>query len=214
KVTGYAVDTTDFSWLFRGYSGHGSNTRTPPGFIGTASVAVGGQDAGIPEECEAQVGNPILPSNGNKIEPEADFFSSGEMGLYLGRTYNHYWQGAGLFGKHWISNFDYFLTFGNTSLNSCFPRPGGGSCSIGSNTVIYAWRPDGRTIKYKKGSDGVFYEDKANPVSRIVVNSSTFVVHGENDQVETYNSAGRILSVANEHGISWSWTYSGTYPAR
>ncbi|MGO4775622.1 DUF6531 domain-containing protein, partial [Lysobacter sp. 2RAB21] len=58
--------------------------------------------------------NPIIISTGNKIEPEGDFSSSGEMPLALARTYNHYWSGVGLFGKNWVSNFDYKLTFGTT----------------------------------------------------------------------------------------------------
>lgn len=35
-------------------------------------------------------GNPIIPSTGNKVEPEIDFTSSGEMPLGLSRTYNHH----------------------------------------------------------------------------------------------------------------------------
>jgi hypothetical protein len=78
------------------------------------------------------VGNPIIPSTGNKIEEETDFVSSGEMPLGLTRRYNRYWQGAGLFGQYWVSNFDYKLSFGSTSVNACYPRPGGGTCGIGT----------------------------------------------------------------------------------
>ena len=88
------------------------------------------------KDCGDQAGNPIVVPTGNKVESSLDFSSAGEMGLYLRRTYNHYWQGAGLFGKHWLSNFDYKLSFGSTSLDSCYPRPGGGTCALGSNTVI------------------------------------------------------------------------------
>lgn len=138
------------------------------------------------------------------------------MGLHLSRTYNHYWQGAGLFGKHWISNFDYALSFGSTALNSCFPRPGGGACALGSNLVVYAWRPDGRIIKYVRtsSSDTVFYEDKPGPVSRIVVGTNSLTLYGENNEVETYNANGRIQKIANAQGIAWTWAYSGTYPTR
>lgn len=167
------------------------------------------------QTCPA-AGNPIVLSTGNKIEPEQDFASSGEMALHLVRTYNHYWQGAGLFGKHWISNFDYKLSFGTTALNSCYPRPGGGTCSIGSNTVIYAWRPDGRTIKYiKNATDGVFYEDKPSPISKIVKQGDdSFILYGEDNLIEKYSSAGYVAYVQDEHGLRWTYSYSGTYPTR
>jgi YD repeat-containing protein len=131
----------------------------------------------------------------------------------LSRTYNHFWQGAGLFGRYWVSSFDYMLTFGTTTLNSCFPRPGGGSCTLGSNAVIYAWRPDGRTIRFiKNAGDGIFYEDKPSPVARIVVTSSNLTLYNENNGTEVYGITGRVRSIKNERGVGWNWSYSGTYP--
>lgn len=165
----------------------------------------------------ATAGNPVLLSTGNKIEPEYDFATTGEMALSLSRTYNHYWQGAGLFGKHWISNFDYKLTFGSTALNGCYPRPGGGTCGIDANDIIYAWRPDGRTIKFiKNTSTGVFYEDKPQAVAKIEPQTNgSFVLTSEDNEVETYSSAGYISAIINEHNIGWTFTYTNTtYPYR
>ena len=164
-------------------------------------------------ECK---GNPIVYATGNKIEPEMDFVSQGEMGLALGRTYNHFWRGVGLFGKHWVSNLDYKLTFGTTEIDACYPRPGGGVCGIGTHTEIFAWRPDGRTIKYiRNASDGVFYEDKAAAVSKIVKQADgSFVLYGEHDETENYSSAGYIQSVASPTTVAWTFTYNGTYPQR
>jgi RHS repeat-associated protein len=163
------------------------------------------------------VGNPIIPSTGNKIEEETDFESSGEMPLSLMRTYNRYWQGAGLFGQYWVSNLDYKLSFGTTAVNACYPRPGGGTCGIGTNTIIYAWRPSGSVIKYtKNAADGVFYEDKPSPVAKIVPQADgRFVLYGEDSRVETYSSAGYVSSINNEQGIGWTYTYiNTTYPYR
>lgn len=162
-------------------------------------------------------GNPIIPSTGNKIEVEADFASSGEMALELTRTYNHYWAGAGLFGKHWVSSFDYKLTFGTVALNACYPRPGGGACGVGSNTVIYAWRPDGRTIKFtRNATDGYFYEDKPSPLARIEPQANgKFHLYTEDAGFEVYSSAGYVERVRNQTNISWTFTYTnGTYPHR
>lgn len=172
----------------------------------------GATDAGE-KDC---IGNPIIPSNGNKVSFEEDFRSSGEMGITLSRTYNHYWLGIGLFGKHWLSNFDYRLTFGSIGVDNCFPRPGGGFCGVGSNAIIYAWRPDGRTVKYVRSvADGVFYEDKPNPISRIIpAANGAFNLYNEANGVEHYTSAGYLWSIRNEHGIGWTFSYQDSRPTR
>lgn len=179
----------------------------------TGSIEIDGFDATVKGPC---LGNPILPATGNKIESERDFRSAGEFGLHLSRTYNHFWAGSGLFGKHWLSNFDYKITFGNViPESSCYPRPGGGFCTIGYRTVIHAWRPDGRTIKFTKAADGIFYEAKPDPIAKIVPQpDGSFVLYGEDNGVETYTQHGYVSKVQNEHGIAWTFSYSGSYPTR
>jgi RHS repeat-associated protein len=155
-------------------------------------------------------------STGNKIEPELDFSTSGDMSLSLARTYNHYWTGVGLFGKHWISNFDYKLTFGTIALDSCHPRPGGGACGIGAETTIYAWRPDGRTLKFDRDANGIFYEDRPGPIARIEQQpNGSFILFTEDGETEVYSSAGYIQSRYNRFNVGWTFTYTnGTYPYR
>ena len=195
-----------------GYSGSGGSS-TSTGVDASEPECGGALQGGA---FKVQSGNPVLLATGNKIEPETDFASQGEMGLTLTRTYNHFWQGAGLFGKHWVSSFDYKLTFGEGALNACYPRPGGGTCGIGANTVIHAWRPTGGAVKYIRASDGVFYEDAPSPLAKIVPQANdTFVLYGKSGQTETYSSAGYVSHVRNEHGIGWTFSYTnGTYPLR
>lgn len=181
-----------------------------------------GHAEGAPEdpstiECP-KVGNPVILSTRNKIESETDFTTSGEMPLALTRTYNLNWHGRGLFGYKWLSSLDYRLTFGNTqTYDPCYPRPGGGTCGLGTQQTIHAWRPDGRTVTYRwHASDGVFYEDKASPVARIVVQPGGSLIHyTEDNLVEVYSSAGYIHSVHNEQNIGWTFSYqNGTFPVR
>ncbi len=162
------------------------------------------------------LGNPVLISSGSKIEPEIDFSGTGELALYLSRTYNSDWDGVGIFGKQWQTNFDYKLSFGVADVNACYPRPGGGTCGIGANTIIWAHRPDGRTIKFVKNTaDGVFYEEKVSPIAKIVVQpDGTFKLFGEDNGQETYSSAGYVSQIKNEYGIGWTFLYSGTYPTK
>ena len=160
-------------------------------------------------------GNPIVFSTGNKIENETDFRTGGEAGLGLEREYNKFWDGVGLFGKQWISNYDYKLTFGTSTVDSCYPRPGGGSCGIGTNTIIYAHRPGANAIKFIKQVDGTFLEEKAGAVAKIVPQGNgTFILYSEDRDVETYTSTGYVSNIKDESGIGWTYTYSGTYPTR
>lgn len=193
-------------WTYGGSGGGGSNSSPS---IGNPGALVAGRNAD--SNICPKGGNPVIPATGNKVEPETDFLSSGDMSLGLTRTYNHYWQGAGLFGRFWVSNFDYKLTFGSTALNACYPRPGGGQCAIGANTVIYAWRPDGRTVKFIKAADGIFYEDKPQAVAKIVPQANgQFILYGEERSQETYSSAGYISTVTNERNIGWTFSYSNS----
>ena len=200
-----------------GYSREpGSGGGGPTRFIQTPGFKFANRYAAADKDCGK--GNPILPSTGNKIEIETDFTSSGEMPLELTRSYNHYWQGAGLFGKHWVSSFDYQLVFGSIGpTSSCYPKPGGmTTCIIGSNTIIYAWRPDGRAIKFIKAGDGTFYEDKPSPVAKIVPQANgTFIHYSEDRTVETYLPSGHVSKLTNEQGVGWTYSYTnGSYPNR
>lgn len=83
---------------------------TSPTTSSTGRVSENGgareQETDAKDDC---AGNPVILATGNKIEPELDFDSAGEMGLYLSRVYNKQWSGRGIFGRNWLSNFDYSL---------------------------------------------------------------------------------------------------------
>ena len=77
-------------------------------------AGVGGRDPSTPtvsdnpgDNCgKTEEGNPVDYSNGEKVEYEYDFSSTGEVPLYLQRTYRSYWTYKGIFGYRWVSNFD------------------------------------------------------------------------------------------------------------
>lgn len=207
---GLTLGSADIGVWFNDYA-RGNNGGS--GIGGQFASNEGTNDAGNKDDCR---GNPIVIATGNKIEPERDFGSGGEIPLSLSRSYNHYWAGVGLFGKHWLSNHDFRLTFGTHQVDACYPRPGGGACGIGAHNTIYAWRPDGRTIAFiRNAGDGIYYEDKPSPVARIVpMVDGSFDPHSEEGSREHYSAHGYVQSIRNRAGIGWQYSYSGTYPVR
>lgn len=173
-------------------------------------------DKGFGSNNNGTSGNPVVLQTGNKTEEEVDFVSAGEMGLSLARTYNSLWGGVGVFGKQWLSNLDYKISFGTSLVDGCYPRPGGGVCGIGTNTVIWSHRPDGRKLKFvKNAADGVFYEDKLFPIAKIVQQTDgSFQQINDDNSTEKYSSAGYVQQVSNPGGVGWTYGYSGTYPIR
>lgn len=151
-------------------------------------------------------GNPILPSSGNKIEPELDFTTSGEFPLHLSRTYNYLWDGVGLFGPHWTSSLDYKLVNGATIFNNTCSS----NCTIGATKNIQGWRPDGRTVTFHRDAvdPKIYWEDKAASISKIVIQEDgKAILYSEDNNVEVYNTNGTILSIKNQAGIGWVFTY-------
>ncbi|MBS0575786.1 MAG: glucosaminidase domain-containing protein [Proteobacteria bacterium] len=156
-------------------------------------------------------GNPIVYSTGNKIEPETDFESKGSSGLSFHRTYNNYWDGIGILGRNWLTDYDYKLAFNDSSPSgTCYPKPGG-TCATPptSVTTFWAMRPDGIQIKFNyNATQGVWWEDKPNPISKIVRNADgTYTLYGESHNVERYSATGYVLSVMSEQGVGWTFTY-------
>ncbi|MFT4249441.1 MAG: DUF6531 domain-containing protein [Pseudomonas sp.] len=132
-------------------------------------------------------------STGNKVEPELDFSTAGEMGLQLSRTYNAFWSARGLFGSYWLSNFDYTLVL--------------------DGNLLWAQRPDGRRIKFvRDAASGYYLEEKAEPIAYVVNNGDgSYTLFNEENGSERYNAEGYILERRNEQGIAWTFSYSGKY---
>lgn len=145
------------------------------------------------EDCGQVKGNPVVLYTGNKVEAELDFSSRGEMGLYLQRTYNHHWSATGLFGNHWLSNFDLSLVFSN------------------NQTLAWVQRPDGRRIKFViDASQNRWNEEKAEAVAYLIRNADgTFTLHNERRGTEIYNADGYVTQLRNQQGVAWTFNYQG-----
>lgn len=192
----------------------------PPGLNPVSSTIPnsGQQETGTKDAnskpCQSS-GNPIITSTGNKVETEVDFTSQGEMGLFLRRQYNAFADEIGIFGKYWVSNFDYKITFGGSKITvTCYPLPGGTQCTGVKDppSQIWAHRPDGRRIVYNYDSaSGAWLEDKPTPISRIVKNADgTYTLYAEDHSTERYNDKGYVLELKSEQGIGWTFSYDAS----
>lgn len=167
--------------------------------------ATGGADVSP----KATAGNPIIVSTGNKIEPELDFDAGG---LRLERVWNQHWDGVGIFGYHWLSSFDFKLSFGSSyESGPCYPINGEPECQTSAGaTIIWAHRPNGRKIRFLKQAEGLFLEDKAEAVARIVrQGDGTWQLQTEDNSLERYRTGGLPLQVGNEHGVGMTFQYGG-----
>lgn len=173
-------------------------------------------DADPKTPCD-QVGNPVVFSTGNKIEYEVDFISRGNMPLSLTRTYNYFWDGIGIFGRRWLSNYDFKLLFTTDDpASSCYTRPGNTPCDPTSKP-IWAQRPDGRKIKFNYATSPVpgWYEDKPSPVAKILKSGGSYILYSEDHTVETYDASGFPVTVKDQQNIGWSFQYgTGHYLSR
>ncbi|PJK07797.1 hypothetical protein CO608_09485 [Lysobacteraceae bacterium NML08-0793] len=134
------------------------------------------------------------------------------MGLGLMRVYNHHWSGTGIFGKKWVSSFDYFLTFGNNgnTQSTCFPMAGS-NCSFSDNhQMIFAWRPSGGILKFEKdATTGNFIETSNSfPATLTRLADGSFKLESLGG-VEEYHANGRIKRLSDSRGIAWNYSYNG-----
>lgn len=199
-----------------GSGGSGGRAPNP----GDTKTTVTKKDAAIPSvpcpkggQAATTVGNPVVFSTGNKVEPETDFASGGQAGLSLTHTYDGYWDGIGIFGRRWLSNYDYKLLFTTDDPTSaCYPRPGNGTCDP-TGQSIWAQRPDGRKIKfnYATSPSPGWYEDKPSPIAKIIKTGSAYQLLTEENRLELYDSAGFPTQVTSLQGIGWTFSYDSSH---
>jgi RHS repeat-associated protein len=144
-------------------------------------------------------GNPINIGWGNKYQRESDYL---EKGLEITRHYNSRLQlitlyGGGTiaqpWGSNWRSNFDRQIITNNSS-----------------KTSVY--RPDGKLFDYKYNSS--WQPADADVTSRLTRFSDGTgrwqYVDADNNDVELYDTNGKLLSITARNGYQQNLTYSTT----
>jgi YD repeat-containing protein len=148
--------------------------------------------------CQDYVGDPIVVSSGTAIQHVTDFAVPGEMGLSFERIYNSSAINPFLTTSHWKTNFDYMLDVLCGGLDRC--------------VHVYLYRPDGSAIQFlgqPSRANADFPEQGGNGLATLHENADlTYTLHDEDGTIQTYDETGRVLSITNPSGISWTYAYS------
>jgi YD repeat-containing protein len=177
-------------------------------------------------------GNPINPANGNKFEQSDDYSGSGPFPLVFSRYYNSdplaltngQWS---LFGRRWRH------TYARNIIPPGCPGAYPGDCTKQAPMVerLIMQREDGKALFYSINRDHVYHDSTANPSSDTFLAGSIvadpfligkletlFSADGravtgwrytspENDEIELYDSSGKLLSITNRAGLTQTLTY-------
>ena len=136
--------------------------------------------------CEDSTGNPISPSSGNKFEMAVDFATGGSDSLAFVRSYNSHETRKTAFVRKWGHNFEARL-------------------DIVSANTIRVERPEGKILKFTKS--GATWRPDSDVVLTLTASGSDWVVTDADDNSETYDSAGRLISIATRRGYTQTLAY-------
>jgi len=147
-----------------------------------------GDDPNKPEPCP--LGNPINPFTGNKYQIETDYVGAGTYPLRFERYYNsNAGIGSGRIGAKWRHTFDRFISVQGTSAQ--------------------VFRPDGKQFVFtQSGADWVGPVDVMDRLAQTA--SGWTYTSAPDDEVETYDASGRLISIANRAGVAHTMGYDGS----
>ncbi len=158
------------------------------GFIEPDGSCSAGKNNGAPDRC---CGNPANIANGGKFEQQSVY--SGLNGFAFALAFNTFDDYPTRFGRRWRDSFDRRI-----SVN-------------GSNA--FAYRPDGKAFQFVSGGGGWVPDADTNDrltEFRDPAGTRTgwqLAVAGD-DELETYDAAGRLLSIRSRVGLTQALSYS------
>ena len=146
--------------------------------------------------------NPCNAGTGNKYQSESDYVSSGPYALSLVRTYN---SGAGtplvvapsVWGSQWRGEYDRTIAYAsNGTISTATVKRKGGKqyyFNLSGSTFVGDADVTGELIRLGVDANG---------------NATGWTYHNEHDELETYDAAGKLLSITNKAGLTQTLTYS------
>lgn len=142
-------------------------------------------------------GNPVHPQTGNKFQAESDYRGAGAHGLAFMRYYNSDAAAApGSLGQHWRHGYERAIA---TALNG------------GVRSALIT-RPDGKTRHFYTSGEGEWQKEPdvtARLAEQVDGSGATtgWTYTGRDDTVETYDAAGRLVSITHRDGLSQTLAY-------
>jgi RHS repeat-associated protein len=157
--------------------------------------------------------DPVNPGTGNAVLVETDYIGSGPMPLGFVRYYNtQLWTGGtsgtsaptsssfwSALGPNWRSSYDRFVSFDNAAV---YP-------------TADVYRPDGKTVYFVQTSGQFVPEaDVADSLVELTNGSGALTgwqyTEAANDEVETYNASGQLLSLTSRSGLTQTLSYNSS----
>ncbi|HET7832644.1 MAG TPA: DUF6531 domain-containing protein, partial [Gallionella sp.] len=142
--------------------------------------------------------NPCNAANGNKYQRETDYIGAGGYPLKFERVYNSTEPISSSVGSHWNSNYDQTVQ----------------SITTGIYTSAKVIRSDGNQYSFDFANTNSAQSD-ADVVGQLIksgIDASGYPTGwtyiNEQDETETYNAAGKLISITNRAGQSQTLTYS------
>ncbi|MGB3934652.1 MAG: DUF6531 domain-containing protein [Burkholderiales bacterium] len=178
------------------------------------SVSVVMHNVGTCPDGTCPVGNPINAGFGNKFQSETDYAGSGPFPLRLERMYNSargyalenrsgFVTADAIAGSNWTHNYVRRLV-------SSGPTQGNNPLApiVSLNTAAVS-RPDGKQYALNLAS-GVWTPDVQLKGERLEKLTSGWKLTTSEDEVETYDEQGNLVSIANRAGLTQTLSYIAT----
>ena len=161
-------------------------------------------------DCELTTSMPVVISTGAKYLEELDFIAGASEPLVVSRTYHSGNGAVSAFGTQWSSTLDYGLIFEHGALTCASALAAGTTCNTSPTalTKLTLQRPGGLRVDLAKNVQGEWADEKGQFL--LTANGATWLLWGQDGMVETYNAGGQPLTVADERGNGWSFSYTGS----
>jgi YD repeat-containing protein len=148
------------------------------------------KSAGAPRDCNGS--NPICGGTGNKYQREVDYQGAGVFPLRFVRHYNSAWAEERGLGAHWRMHYDRELA--------------------ASATRVVITRPEGQAFMFNLS--GEVWTAEADVTEHLERLTEAGVFTGwryttAEDEVEAYDTQGRLVSIADRAGVSQTLAYDG-----
>ncbi|KAB8063726.1 RHS repeat-associated core domain-containing protein [Janthinobacterium violaceinigrum] len=185
-----------------GDGGQGGSPKAAPTYENNSNID---KDclSGAPQSTD----NPVVIATGEKHKTETDFFSQGEYGLGLERTYRSRQATGTFFGKNWLSKYDVPRIIASTA--GCIRM---GSMCIPESAMVIDASGKQFTHRYKRdvGEEGsyIYTPGGSDTVGELQYTSDGWTLF-KGKLIYSYDTGGRILSIVNLAGVGIFYEYNG-----